>query len=434
MCKACRGASGALQMVCLGRLSPNSFQDIHIQMPAHPDKAKRPKSATDSEPIPITPADAREMSDGASAGVDGASAGADGADGASMDVPKTPSTPEAPVASLDISDGASDASAVAVFSRFGRAPRVQTIRSAKNTRLNCHRYRAVLMRAQETMLRMYLTLGQHDVFGQRVHLTQEDAQVYTHPVQDIFGTFYTACIILRMVTIVDSCVIDHTSQLTLLARMQLAAVLTFSHKLCSSAHGYNANMAMAALQSASSHWELPSDIVAWQRWLDRHRDLEFELLTTPSCLSIMAETPHYYMNQRLDSLVAKEVICPVTAVLLKSGAAFFLGSCFFNKDFDLFESLLATSGMKVLGDAVASVLVTCYAESKTKATNYKLRGLGSEVDRVALTLIRNAREPSSLHLRVGVYLDDRDNQRFVHPIQDVLTSKTLRRAHNVFSL
>lgn len=266
----------------------------------------------------------------------------------------------------------------------------------------CTLNRTVLLHAQRALFDAYLILSSIDSLGTRTMLSRSDRACYGDPIQDPFGTLYTSMMVLRLVKIADKSVCRITGEIDIQLRQQLAAVITVSHKLCSSAHKKDSNVAFASMQALLLPWELPNDLIGWNRLLDEHTNMEMELLDVIPGISIISDTPLYYAELGFQALVQSGRMVGSVGALLRGAAFFFLGACLFNPYSDVLQTMLSTVGPRVVGEALVSVLTACFAAARSPPIRFKLE-CGKDIDQSASILVRNGRADHAKKLRHGVF-------------------------------
>ena len=156
------------------------------------------------------------------------------------------------------------------------------------------------------------------------------------------------------------------------------------------------------MQSLLLPWELPNDLVGWNRLLDKHINMEMKLLAAIPGISIVSDTPLHYAELGLQALVESGRMVSSVGVLLRGAAFFFLGACLFNPYSDVLQTMLSTVGPRVVGDALVSVLAACFAAARSPPSRFKLE-CGKDIDQSASILVRNGRADHSKRLRHGVF-------------------------------
>jgi hypothetical protein len=136
-------------------------------------------------------------------------------------------------------------------------------------------------------------------------------------------------------------------------------------------------------------------------------------------ISLVADTPFYYLDLLLNRLVFERTIDDSVAILLRGGAFFFIGAAACNPEFDTLSNLLKSVGTKVLGESLCVVLTSCYAASLSPRRRYKFR-LSDTHERVALILLSNSLTNHAARVKIGAYTTTRfkllfdENIAFVH--------------------
>tara|TARA_X000001036_G_scaffold437042_1_gene481479 strand:+ start:1643 stop:2653 length:1011 start_codon:yes stop_codon:yes gene_type:complete len=262
--------------------------------------------------------------------------------------------------------------------------------------------RSALLHAQRALLDAYLIMSSVDSFGVRATLSRPDVDRLGDSIQDPFGTLYTAMMLLRLATIAEGSVCQVSGEISLDLRRQLAAVLTVAHKLCSSSYKHNSNLAMSSMQALMLPWELPTDFVGWERFLQTHRDLEMELVVAVPGISIVSDTPLYYAELGLNTLVRCGRMSDGVGVVLRGSVFFFLGACLLNPHSDVLQTLLSRVGPQTVGEALVTALAACFAAARSPPVRFKLE-CSSDIESATSILVRNGRADHAKKLRHGVF-------------------------------
>ena len=250
----------------------------------------------------------------------------------------------------------------------------------------------------------HVMIGALDQFGERVSLPPTEAALLGDSIQDPHGTLYVALQILENSTIIDMDKARITGGLPFRTRVQLASILAFAHKLCTSSNRSGINTEIIALQALVSPFELPGDTIAWDRLLQIVASNEVHCASQGFGHSIQINNPIHWMDQRLDQLQREHHISATVATILRGAAFFFLGSCFVNPETNILPPLKKSVGVQAVGEGLLMVLVLCYGLSQPKPRWFRL-GVSTEARRAAVLLVKNAACRHSNKLRCNVFAD-----------------------------
>ena len=225
------------------------------------------------------------------------------------------------------------------------------------------------------------------------------------PIQDTVGSLYTSLMMLRTCKIVGLNECSISGELSLRTRLQIAAILTCAHKLCTSSRKNGHNIMISFIQALSLPWELPDTFHDWEKIISNHEKMEVEVALSLPGISVLTESPLHYVEITLYCLVMDRRVEAAVATVLRGGAFFFIGALMLN-DHDQFEMIMKLHGSQTLGEATAYLLAACFAASKKPPRKFKLSQT-KDHDTVASVLLDNATSPHATCMRVGVYADDK---------------------------
>tara|TARA_Y100000389_G_scaffold202750_1_gene249020 strand:- start:99 stop:1172 length:1074 start_codon:yes stop_codon:yes gene_type:complete len=262
--------------------------------------------------------------------------------------------------------------------------------------------RMAMLQVQQTLLNAHIMLHSYNAFGSRRTFTPAEYTAFGDPIQDAFGSLYAALVILRTVKMNGLGECSLSGELHLSTRLQIAAIVTVAHKMCTNLRNKETNIVVAAVQSLCFHWELPINTDGWERVVDRHQRIEGEVLLALPGISVLTESPVHYAEASIECFVASGRMAAAVGEILRGAAFFFVGACLLNPVEGVFEGIVGAYGAQTIGEAAAVLLASCFAASKHPTHMFKLP-CSETHNRVALLLLHNGASAHAGKLRVGVY-------------------------------
>ena len=258
------------------------------------------------------------------------------------------------------------------------------------------------LKAAHAMIDAHVSIGESDLFAERRILPLQEAALVGDAVQDPHCTLYTGLTLLTQLGIEDATASRIAFALSLRTRVHVASVLVFAHKLCTSSHREGYSATVAALQAVCAPFELPTDLVGWNRLTNIVASTEVRLAALGKTHSIFVNIPIHWMDRRLMELKSNGHVSENVALVLRGGAFFFLGAGFLNPEAQVILTLVRSVGPQAVGEGLLMILILCYGLSQPKPRWFRL-GVGTSAHRAGTILLKNSLARHADKMRRNVY-------------------------------
>lgn len=301
------------------------------------------------------------------------------------------------------------------------------------------------MLAVETLQRLVITAYVHlnqvtgfqawRGFGTTVKELKE-YQAMGHPLQDPQGVLFTTLLVIRRnkPTHESFMPAPKSHLLTEEVRRDAAARLSVIQKI--SMHTVQKHFGeylQALLKEFLGEDELPKDDKGWYEEVNQLHSYEARVLIEEPLHLLSLHNPMVYAERELYQLVENNAITLANLYLLRGTFFFFLGSCLLDPWENVLEKLFKLHHSRKVGLALVSVGMTCLFASGQIAVAYRA-AYDTDVDKIALVLLKHALGPNAPQLRIGPYkIPGKPPEKGEHTGAAILVSPlVLKRAQRVF--
>lgn len=305
---------------------------------------------------------------------------------------------------------------------------------------------ALILKAQSLAISAYIDLCKKNILSFKSASCRSNREFYVigHPIQDPLGilTHTLFAIRLHFADYKDVEVPSPTSVMHSIAtilpysiRLDIGVLIACMHKLFTHncvKNAYNTSqLVMAVLMTRS---EYPYSQYDWNQICKEFQNREAELVIEMGMFGIFVDSPMTSCEDFLQEMKTTGFLNNDMLLCMRGSVFFLIGSCFLNPDTDVFEELIKTMSTRLIGKALAAVLVTSTLAVTKPSQIFKVDACTS-VYYAAKTIVSNALadHANELRRRGSPYYRDETRPFNEHPCTKIVSKRALSVALEVYS-